>query len=578
MAITIVSGNLNNLCNAGQFEADRSTWGVSDGNLRVVTRSNVNKSKGLFSALSTAAYYTGVYNGDLSVVARCNTILGGRYLAKCKIFVPSGSPIAGDALTLSLQAPSVYLEELLRVDKTVLEAKDNWVQLELYVKVVNNDFPYLIASVNLSDVNNNMGGQVYIDEFEIYQFIGDPDEDPEPEPEPEPEDFDEVFFSKNPVTLSQTAPEDWEDLVNCRLYNDVRIEDITGSGVYTSKLKVELPPDTDGSVTFYTRQAFRGVLTAIPPVNNLSEIVRLTDRIKLFKYFTGVLENDSVTPDELVESSRLLVLLGGISKLKFPNLNFFTSYLPTNKKFMSWAPVEKLVDRLQEDFLNFWVYNSDIITLKLNIKVYFDDGTNETQVVKTITPVAYGQLYQIPTGPSNCSVAEIDDTKNIFKYELSLLDQTDVLISEVRTYLVAQVRHPLTRFFMFLNSLGSYEVLRFTGQAEFKTEFSREVVQRFLAHDYSSEDGEFEVNNVTLREKVNYSTGFFTGRLAKEWQVYMKDLLLSSRIFDITDGDRIPVTITSSSLDGGLDHEFIRFARVDVQKSFIDESFTPDDI
>jgi hypothetical protein len=161
----------------------------------------------------------------------------------------------------------------------------------------------------------------------------------------------------------------------------------------------------------------------------------------------------------------------------------------------------------------------------------------------------------------------------LVKYELALLDQDDEEISEVRTYHTA-VKAPLTRYFMFLNSLGSFEVLRFVGQANRQTEFSREVVQKFLPHDYAAEDGEFAVNSVLSVKKNNFSSGYIKGKLAAEWHEYMEDFLLSPRIFNITTGSRIPVVITGASMEL-QDQNYERFIRFDAKPGYDNISFTP---
>ena len=211
------------------------------------------------------------------------------------------------------------------------------------------------------------------------------------------------------------------------------------------------------------------------------------------------------------------MLLGGIDKLRYPGFNFFGSYMPLNKKWMSWAPLEKEVQKLQEDYMNFWIYGITVNTLKLMIKAYFDDGTNETENVLTKVGAIYGELYQIPTGPLNSGVMAINPAKNVIKYELWLTDQADSLISEVRTFRVSKVTHPLTRYFMFLNSLGSYEVLAFKGQAAITTRYQRDIVQKHLGFDYTSNQGEYETNNATSREEGDYSSAHVRGKYAAQW-------------------------------------------------------------
>jgi aromatic ring-opening dioxygenase LigB subunit len=129
---------------------------------------------------------------------------------------------------------------------------------------------------------------------------------------------------------------------------------------------------------------------------------------------------------------------------------------------------------------------------------------------------------------------------------------------------------------MFLNSLGSFEVLRFTGQAERQTTFESDIVQRFLPHNYVSEDGEMAINLTTMQDKTNLSTGYFKEENANAWREYMKDFRLSAKIFDVTNGQRIRMVITSNNLPGNSDQDYLRFARFDSENAYIDDSYTPE--
>lgn len=389
--------------------------------------------------------------------------------------------------------------------------------------------------------------------------------------------FEKAWFSRNPITFQKGAIPTWEAEENYRLYDDVRVEDVAGSGTFNSKLKVTLYPESDGNVTFQVRQAFRGVLSAAPPDLNTDEITRLTDRIKLFKHYTGNLFALETVPGTITGSNPHLVLLGGLSKFAWADADYFGTFLPTAKKFMTWAPVEKQVDRNQEDYLNFFVYALSTTTLNLRIKAYFDDNTNTTVTVMTKVGVAYGQLYQIPAGPVNAGVHLITPAKTVTKYELWLTDQADAVISEVRTYRLDAVSHPRRRLFMFLNSLGAYEVLRFTGAATMTTEVSKEQVVKFLPVDYAALDGEMETFGAQLRESSSFSTGYFDDKLAAAWLDYMKDFLLSRQVYDVTDGKRRPILVAGGSYPTGADQDYTRYIRFTAMDSFEDDSYTPKD-
>lgn len=381
-----------------------------------------------------------------------------------------------------------------------------------------------------------------------------------------------TYHSKNPITIGKAAPSGWEALINFRLYNDVRVEDVADSGIYSSKLKVALPPDSNGLVTFYLNEAFRDAFTFVPPAVNANQISRLTDRIKRFKNFSGSLQNTEVNPGALTPSSANLVLWGGVSKFHFPAIQYFTNYIVANKKFLTWAPREKYVERTQEDYLTFYCYGN-YTTLKVIIKAYYDDATNATATVATLAGTGMTKLYQVPAGPANTGALLINPAKNLLSYELWLTNQADEVITEVRTYYIEE-SHPRTRFYMFLNSLGGYEVLRFTGVQTDKVTFARELIQKFLPHNYNPLDGEFSSNQVTHQRQMNIGSGFIKGRLAKEWHEYLEDFISSPIVYDVTDGDRYPIVITSGE-HISEDQNYERFIRVEARDAYDNESFTP---
>ena len=569
MAKVIVSGNLNQYGDQGRFETDRSTWGFADGGgLPTVVRSAAQFTQGIYSALLTKLLADG---NTLLMPCKWTVETGKNYIVKVKVRTPSGTPLGAGSVEINLETaldnlfwPGTVIDSVV---KTVTEATDTWVEVEASVEnAVSFGFDSVVYL--RTDVAGINGGQLYVDEFGVYEYINDAD----PEPEP-PAPVDEVFFSRNPVTFPKTATAGWELLTNFRIYDDVRVEDVADSGTFVSKLKTALTPDVDGNVMFQVRQAFRGVLSAAPPTLNQATIVRLTDRIKRFKHYTGELQDDEVTPGILTASDPAVVLLGGINKFNWPGLDFFGTYLPANKKFMTWAPLQKQVDRLQEDYLNFFVYDVDIVELNLIIKVYFDDDTAQTATVVT-QAASFQYLYQLPAGPQNTGALLVNPAKNVVKYELWLTDQADAVISEVRTYVLDTVTHPRKRLFMFLNSLGTYEVLRFTGVAEFSTELVKDNIVKFLPYTYAALDGEMEVNNATLQEGGSYSSGYLNS-YSREWLDYLKDFLLSRRVFDVTDGKRRPLMVQDGSFATGADQNYERYIRFTAIDSYADENYTP---
>lgn len=386
--------------------------------------------------------------------------------------------------------------------------------------------------------------------------------------------FEKIWWSRNPITYSASAAPGWGALTNVRIYNEITVDENT-NGTYVSRIKMDIPPDSAGNVIFYNNEALENSLKAVPPGFNTTAIVRLTDRLKLFKNNTAQLQDDQTTPLATTPSLPHLVLLGGLSKLAWASIDYFLDYLPTQKKFLTWAPSIKPVDSTQEDYLNYFVFTKNTVAIQVQIKAYYDDGTNQTSVIASLAGVQYGQLYQIPAGPLNTGAALINPAKNLLSYELSLLDQDDALISEVRTYVLDKVSHPLKRFFLFLNSLGSYEVLRFTGVADNSVIVSKMEIAKFLPYNYNALDGEFEFNDVTIRESNSFSTGYLKDKKIVEWNDYMKDLLLSRRVFEVTTGTRVPVQIQPATFPIKSDHLYQNFIRFTALDAYQDENYTP---
>ncbi len=747
MGRVIIGSNLNQRGDSGQFEADRSTWGFADASNVSFFRSSNFKTQGLYSCQCLNTDHSSPpYTIVGLAVARFLATVGKKYVAKVKAYVPSSQPIADSARVISIPNPQPTTTLVEQVNKTISEATDTWVDVEVYFEVTAIppfDGGHFTFAVQLSGEPTTLAfphGFIYLDQFEIYEYIDEEDppsctlaidvdntevvnesspsandgsisiattggegdleyskdginwqssnqftgldsgvyeisvrevESPEcidthpfavnaedidfdfslavtdetvlgandgiitvtvtgtggpftfsiDDPDGyqssnifsglSPGDynvtvkndagdklskpatilagvqvFDKAYFSRNPIPFEALAISGHEALTNYRLFCETRVEEVTGSGIFVSKLKQELPPDSEGKATFLLSPALRDSLQAIPH-DLSSDIVRLTDRIKFYRNYIGHLQGDEFEPTTLpasdpgalTASNPFLVLMGGVSKFHFPTIKYLTTYLQSKKKFLTWAPIVKQVDKAQEDYLNFWIYSPLTTAIKLRLKAYFSDSTDQTVTAITKTGVQYGQLYRIPCGPANTTVMAIDAEKTLIKYDVSLLDQTDNVISEVRTFKIVPVRHPLTRFFMFENSLGAHEVHRFIGQSSTEEVYTRNVVMKHLSHDYQATEGELEVNHVERFRQFSLGTGYLSGSLAAKWNDYMRELVGTRRFFNVTNASyRIPMVILSDSFLSAEDRNYERFARITAREAYIDVNYTPDEV
>jgi hypothetical protein len=389
--------------------------------------------------------------------------------------------------------------------------------------------------------------------------------------------FEKAFFSRDFIPFiipeGSNASED-----NYKLYTDVRVEEVTGSSLYTSKFTTLLEPASDGLARFNLRPAFRNLLKATPPTLNRSTFDRITDRIKFFKCFYGELYNDLVVPSTFTDSNVMVVLLGGLDKKKYPSFDFFTSYLPTSKKFLTWTPMVKQINRAQEEYLSFFVYATGITSLKVQVTSYYDDATNSTYIAATKTGTVKGHLYEIPVGPAHAGILAHNPAKNLTHYEVQLLNQVDVVVSEKRTYILNAITAPYVRYFLYLNSVGGYDTLLCTGKSTTESKIERSVVQKHLPMDYNALDGELEVNESVFQKVSDHSTGFLKGSYGKEYQQSLLDFMNSRRVFEITSGQRVPVLVDKATVRYSEDESNEYYLRFTVQEAYVNHSYTPDGV
>lgn len=572
MAIQLISGNLQLWGNNGQFETDPSTWGGLLGG----TRSNEFVYAGNYS-LKLAGFDTGLITNPFKQFARgkFNPVAGKKYLFRAYVRGRADFPIGTSNV-------EIYLASGVNAPVSFIAAKpaqinSQWFLIEsVYDETTNHGDGFI--SINLAD--NILAGEfintdavVYVDRFEVYEWSDTEDPgDPPPVPDPTPEN---AYLSVNPIGFTKSTAAGWDSLDNFRLFIDTRVQ-LNQGEAFVSTLKYGLTPSANNQAYFRLNEAFRGILIANPPTFQQNEIIRLTDRIKFFKVFSGSITGDEVEPASYTEEQSNVVMLGGINKVRWSSLNYLSNYLPTQKKFLTWAPDYKKVGNNQEDYLNFFVYNNTISQVKLEVTAYYTDNTNETSITKTLTSAEKWWLLQIPTGPVNSGVKLINPAKVVQRYSIRLLNQANVAISEVRNYDIELIDHPLQKFYMFLNSLGTYEVLRFIGQTQRKTDYKRETLRKVLTQNYQSADGELESAKPTLQESATLNSGFITGKNATAWAEYMKDFLLSRKVFEVNSDVRIPVIVTQADYDNGTDQDFRRSASIQVKRAYIDESYTPD--
>jgi hypothetical protein len=346
-------------------------------------------------------------------------------------------------------------------------------------------------------------------------------------------------------------------LGNYQIKGELRVEKVPASGSYTTTLTAKLTPDADDNAVFELQD---GLADFFPFTDfNPYAVVgmqQITDNVVKAQF----LQAESYGDPQVDQASTLVdtfkVINGGLPKQILDN--FFADILPVTKQFLTWAPLRKRVTQTQPELLHFYVYTDTITELNLIVKLYFTDGTDSTHTIDTETGIEEEQVWRLPAGFTQLGLSTLAAGKTVKKYELWLTNQSDAIISEIRTYAMEYVEATENRFWLFTNSLGMFEILRTEGKTTESHELTRETSSNYLPNGYALDMGEIQSRVLGSMETLDVSTGYLDSKTEALWA---KEILLSERVFLLTLDSRIPYRITTRAYTPYQDKNFRWFLR-----------------
>ncbi len=274
-------------------------------------------------------------------------------------------------------------------------------------------------------------------------------------------------------------------------------------------------------------------------------------------------------------SSTYYAMHGGVSWMQQAKYNSDTSSywakLCYNKYFLSWAPLTRYIGPAEPVKLYF-VNHTAATTLKLKAKLY-TASTNSTITVDTIAAADKG-MYEFVLSPAKVNYAGLS-TETLLRIEVWADDESDVRVSEIRTFILDYSHYEHTRYFIFRNSLGVFECLRTTGLLNRANNYEREIALQDVASDYTSKDREdVSVRNLE-KQKFSLSVGWLNrfGN-AEEYRNWLRDFSLSREVYQGIGNTLKPVRIISDNLDRGKDRDNVQGFTFEFVNAFTDEHFT----
>lgn len=264
-------------------------------------------------------------------------------------------------------------------------------------------------------------------------------------------------------------------------------------------------PDADGLLTVELREYLESILSTALPGAEVALYDQTTAYCQLTALIGSGLDQEEVT---------FYVIKGGVDAITND-----AAFLAGN--FLTWQESVKYVTQSDPEWISYFAQQA----VQVWIKAYFDDNTNETIALQSLSA---DKLYSINTKFSLLSENFEDDPVKIEVW-ISEADEGSgsgsgipgTTLSRVQTYQLSEEHFVNDDIFVFANSLGGIDCIRFVGQLK-KSEnflldsalFDRDTLEYKALPDrrYSKNTGDFRSNRHLL-----WARDFFASLLKYRW-------------------------------------------------------------
>ena len=291
-------------------------------------------------------------------------------------------------------------------------------------------------------------------------------------------------------------------------------------------------------------------------------------RVRYFEQYGGDIIAQAAT-----QSESFYILHGGLSGVleSFYNRNNTSLWdkLTYNNYFLTWQPTDKLVTRDQTEKL-FFLLQNEVSMLILRIAFRFKDGTgNQSYPISSIDNPIPKTVYELTCTPSIMQVPGFV-TDNLDYYQVWMEDGQMNRISEIRTFRLDYQYYHNIRLFLFKNSLGGYDTIRFIGEQEDSLEYDRVSVNSVLGSDFTELSHRHSQFSVTETRKHKCNTGW----IIPQTTAWIRDFFLSKQVYQIFSGKLVPVIITSTEILHRKDNKELFSIDFEYSQSFSNEHYS----
>ncbi len=178
------------------------------------------------------------------------------------------------------------------------------------------------------------------------------------------------------------------------------------------------------------------------------------------------------------------VVRGGLQHQEFPIFHdWFKGFMPKNKMYLSWLPLQMTIHPKQPITLFLMNYRDiEWSSIKMEFKMDFWDPISNSHIEHTIwkdslVAVSPGEIIIFPVDPTSADLYSTDPDKQLTSYSVTAYFE-ETIISETRTYHIDWIDRPDQKTFAYLNSLGGIDHIRCYGSMHPKVDFTQGNAER----------------------------------------------------------------------------------------------------
>ena len=349
---------------------------------------------------------------------------------------------------------------------------------------------------------------------------------------------EKVSLTGNPVAF-QFLVTNPNDLNYFRLIVGVRVWNGSDYGI----LKPDaIAPDEDGIATLDVRELLRkrieGKFTyPDSKYNTIIEHPDLSGKFKIQYYWRGFDENNEEQVSSLITLAEEFYYIEGgqpdaIRQLQGEiDTNFYKEFI-TDKRFFTHCPDGKQVHPQQPEKL-YWLIREGCTSLKVNLQVDYADGSQDNITGNSVAVTAFNICEMNAT-----LKYYVENPELVNSYKVWLTDQSNAVVSEVRTYNVDAAWYERNDFLLFRNSLFGYDTLWLYGQRSAEISGERDFYSKHLPDIRPRlTDRAFESTRALAAKKFQSNTGYINTDYAN----YLQELITSDDVIYLNGDQALPV-------------------------------------